>query len=240
MDTVRGPLQAVVNDAPAGSHALIGGITSVFVDLQSAMEHDYSIVFPVAAVLILIILGLLLQSVVAPWYLMLFVGLGFAATLGASVGIFQDLDNQSGLSFILPIMMYLFVVALGTDYNILMVSRLREEATEGKTPREAAAEALKHAGPTIASAGLILAGTFASLILAGGSTFEQMGFAISCGIVIAAFVMAMFLTPSVTAMLGSRAWWPGHQNRGRHSGHGRQTPGDELPSGLDAASGARA
>ena len=110
-------------------------------------------------------------------------------------------------------MMYLFVVALGTDYNILMVSRLREEATEGKTPREAAAVALKHAGPTIASAGLILAGTFASLILAGGSTFEQMGFAISCGIVIAAFVMAMFLTPSVTALLGARAWWPGHQNR---------------------------
>src|ERR1700728_2981070 len=227
MNTVRGPLQAVVNDAPAGSHALIGGITSVFVDLQSAMEHDYSIVFPVAAVLILIILGLLLQSVVAPWYLMLFVGLGFAATLGASVGIFQDLDNQSGLSFILP---------------ILMVSRLREEATEGKTPREAAAEALKHAGPTIASAGLILAGTFASLILAGGSTFEQMGFAISCGIAIAAFVMAMFLTPSVTALLGARAWWPGHQNRGRHGGDGGdggQRAGD-LPSVLDPASGARA
>jgi RND superfamily putative drug exporter len=97
--------------------------------------------------------------------------------------------------------------------------------------------AVKHAGPTIASAGLILAGTFASLILAGGSTFEQMGFAISCGIVIAAFVMAMFLTPSVTALLGARAWWPGHQNR---DGHGGQTPGDDLPSGLDAASGARA
>jgi RND superfamily putative drug exporter len=237
MNTVRGPLDAIAStDAPAGSRALIGGITSVYVDLESAMERDYSIVFPVAAVLILIILGLLLQSVVAPWYLMLFVGLGFAATLGSTVGIFQDLGNQSGLSFILPIMMYLFVVALGTDYNILMVSRLREEATEGKTPREAAAEALKHAGPTIAAAGLILAGTFASLILAGGSTFEQMGFAISCGIVIAAFVMAMFLTPSVTALLGPRAWWPGHQNRGRHGG---QTPGDDLPSGLDAASGAR-
>jgi RND superfamily putative drug exporter len=244
MNTVRGPLGTIAStDAPPGSRALVGGITSVYVDLQAAMEHDYSIVFPVAAVLILIILGLLLQSVVAPWYLMLFVGLGFAATLGSTVGIFQDLDNQSGLSFILPIMMYLFVVALGTDYNILMVSRLREEATEGKTPREAAAVALKHAGPTIASAGLILAGTFASLILAGGSTFEQMGFAISCGIAIAAFVMAMFLTPSVTALLGARAWWPGHQNRsgrGRHSGHGGQTPGDDLPSGLDAASGARA
>jgi RND superfamily putative drug exporter len=207
----------------------------VYVDLDSAMEHDYSIVFPVAAVAILIILGLLLQSVVAPWYLMIFVGLGFAATLGASVGVFQDLGNQSGLTFILPIMMYLFVVALGTDYNILMVSRLREEATEGKTPREAAAVALKHAGPTIASAGLILAGTFASLILAGGSTFSQMGFAISCGIVIAAFVMAMFLTPSVTALLGTRAWWPGHQNRGRHGG---KEPGDGVSGELDAARGA--
>jgi RND superfamily putative drug exporter len=227
MNTVRGPLQAAVNDAPAGSRALVGGITSVYVDLESAMGHDYSIVFPVAAVLILIILGLLLQSVVAPWYLMLFVGLGFAATLGASVGIFQDLGGQSGLSFVLPIMMYLFVVALGTDYNILMVSRLREEAAlEGKTPREAAAEALKHAGPTIAAAGLILAGTFASLILAGGSTFGQMGFAVSCGIAIAAFVMAMFLTPAVTALLGTRAWWPGHQDR---SGHGGQTPSDDRP-----------
>ena len=223
MNTVRGPLGAIARtDAPAGSRALVGGITSVYVDLQSAMEHDYSIVFPVAAVLILIILGLLLQSVVAPWYLMLFVGLGFAATLGSSVGIFQDLDNQSGLSFILPIMMYLFVVALGTDYNILMVSRLREEATEGKTPREAAAEALKHAGPTIASAGLILAGTFASLILAGGSTFEQMGFAISCGIAIAAFVMAMFLTPvgdGAARRPGVVARAPERQRPG-HGGHG--------------------
>jgi RND superfamily putative drug exporter len=240
MNTVRGPLDTVVRaDAPAGSRALVGGITSVYVDLESAMEHDYAIVFPVAAVLILLILGLLLQSIVAPWYLMLFVGLGFAATLGASVGIFQDLGNQSGLSFVLPIMMYLFVVALGTDYNILMVSRLREEATEGKTPRAAAAVALKHAGPTIASAGLILAGTFASLILAGGSTFSQMGFAISCGICIAAFVMAMFLTPSVTALLGSKAWWPGHQNRGRHSGHGDQAAGDDLQDGFDAARGVR-
>ena len=240
MNTVRGPLDTVVHaDAPAGSRALVGGITSVYVDLKSAMEHDYTIVFPVAATAILIILGLLLQSVVAPWYLMIFVGLGFAATLGASVGVFQDLGNQSGLTFVLPIMMYLFVVALGTDYNILMVSRLREEATEGKTPRAAAAEALRHAGPTIASAGLILAGTFASLILAGGSTFSQMGFAISCGIVIVAFVMAMFLTPSVTALLGTRAWWPGHQNRGGHDAHRDQPAGDELPSGLDTARGTR-
>ena len=215
MVTVRGPLQQAANTAPAGSSALIGGITSVYVDLQVAMDHDYTIVFPVAAVLILVILAILLQSAVAPWYLMAAVGLGFAATLGAAVLVFQDLGGSSGLTFILPIVMYLFVVALGTDYNILMISRLREEAKEGRNPREAAAMAVRRAGPTIAAAGLILAGTFASLILAGGSTFSQMGFAISFGIAVAAFVMAMFLTPATTALIGQRAWWPGHGHEDR-------------------------
>lgn len=237
MAIVRGPLQKAVDTAPAQTRPLVGGVTSVYVDLQAAMDHDYAIVFPVAAVLILLILGLLLQSVVAPWYLMAAVGLGFAATLGATVLVFQDGQGQSGLTFILPIVMYLFVVALGTDYNILMISRLREEAREGSDPRAAAAMALRHAGPTIASAGLILAGTFASLILAGGTTLTQMGFAISCGIAIAAFVMAMFLTPSLTALIGHRAWWPGHdpEQEARHlavvpaPGEGRRSRGVGSP-----------
>lgn len=221
MATVRGPLQEAVDQRPAGTRALIGGTTSVYVDLQSAMDRDYAVVFPVAAVLILCILALLLQSAVAPWYLMGAVGLGFAATLGAAVGVFQDLGHDSGLVFILPIVMYLFVVALGTDYNILMISRLREEAGEGLDPREAAAMAVRHAGPTVAAAGLILAGTFASLILAGGTTLGQMGFAISFGIAVAAFVMALFLTPAITALLGDRAWWP----------RGRPSPPEAPPAG---------
>ncbi|MDA8309906.1 MAG: MMPL family transporter [Actinomycetota bacterium] len=212
MSTVRGPLQRAADHAPRGTRPLIGGITSVYVDLQAAMGHDYALVFPVAAALILVILALLLRSAVAPWYLMGAVGLGFASTLGATVLVFQDARHESGLTFILPIVMYLFVVALGTDYNILMVSRLREEAAEGRDPRAAAAMAVRHAGPTIASAGLILAGTFASLVLAGGTTLSQMGFAISFGIAVAAFVMAMFLTPSLTALVGHLAWWPGHRD----------------------------
>ncbi len=211
MTTVRGPLQRAADTAPPGTKPLIGGVTSVYVDLGAAMGHDYSLVFPVAAVLILLILALLLRSAVAPWYLMAVVGLSFAGTLGATVLVFQH--GGTGLTFILPIAMYLFVVALGTDYNILMVSRLREEARTGLQPRAAAAMAVRHAGPTIASAGLILAGTFASLMLAGGGTLTQMGFAISFGIAVAAFVMAMFLTPSLTAVVGQRAWWPGHGDR---------------------------
>ena len=117
------------------------------------MARDYSVVFPVAAVLIMIILALLLRSLVAPWYLMLSVGLGFTASLGATVLVFQGLLGEQGLIFILPIYIYLFVVALGTDYNILMVARLREEAREGLEPRPAAAKAIEHAGPTVAAAG---------------------------------------------------------------------------------------
>ena len=213
LQTVKGPLRSTAHAAaPEGTTALVGGITAVFVDIQAAVNRDYAVVFPVAAVLIMIILGLLLRSLVAPWYLMLSVGLGFAATLGATVLIFQTALGEPGLIFILPVIMYLFVVALGTDYNILMVARLREESREGRNPRDAAAMAIRHAGPTVAAAGLILTGTFASLMLAGNSTLTQMGFAISAGIAIVAFVMSLFLTPAITALLGHIAWWPGHQD----------------------------
>jgi RND superfamily putative drug exporter len=208
---VKGPIRSTAHRAaPEGTRAYVGGTTSVFVDMQKAMARDYSVVFPVAALVIMVILALLLRSLVAPWYLMASVGLGFGATLGATVLVIQHLKGDSGLIFMLPIYIYLFVVALGTDYNILMIARLREEAREGRTPHDAAAEAVKHAGPTIAAAGVILAGTFASLMLGGNSLIVSMGFALSFGIFIAAFVMAMFFTPSLTALIGHAAWWPGH------------------------------
>jgi RND superfamily putative drug exporter len=206
-DSVRPNAHAA---APEGTEALVGGNTAVFVDFEKAMNRDYKVVFPVAAGVIILILALLLRSLVAPIYLMVSVGLGFAATLGATALVFQNLKGEDGLIFILPMYIYLFVVALGTDYNILMIARLREEAREGLSPRDAAAEAVKHSGPTIAAAGVILAGTFASLLLAGNSLLVSMGFAISLGILIAAFVMAMFFTPALTALLGHAAWWPGH------------------------------
>jgi RND superfamily putative drug exporter len=216
IDAVKGPIRDAAHQAaPEGTEALVGGTTSVFVDLQKAMNRDYSVVFPVAALVIMIILGLLLRSLVAPWYLMASVGLGFGATLGATVILFQHVKGESGLIFMLPIYIYLFVVALGTDYNILMIARLREESREGKDSRAAAAEAVRHAGPTIAAAGLILAGTFAALMLGGDDLIQSMGFALSFGIFVAAFVMAMFFTPSLTALIGHAAWWPGHGDEAR-------------------------
>lgn len=221
---VKGPIRDAAHAAaPDGTTAYVGGTTSVFVDMQKAMNRDYSVIFPVAAIIILLILALLLRSLVAPWYLMASVGLGFAATLGATVLIIQHIKGDSGLIFLLPIYIYLFVVALGTDYNILMIARLREEARAGKSPRDAAAEAVKHAGPTIAAAGLILAGTFATFMLGGNSFIVSLGFALSFGIFVAAFIMSMFFTPSLTALVGHAAWWPGH--------------GDETPEEHEARVG---
>ncbi|HET9498645.1 MAG TPA: MMPL family transporter [Marmoricola sp.] len=211
LEDVKGPIRSTAHEAaPAGTEAYVGGTASVFADLQKAMARDYSVVFPVAAVVIMLILALLLRSLVAPWYLMAAVGLGFGATLGATVIVFQHLQGENGLIFMLPIYIYLFVTALGTDYNILMIARLREEARAGKDPHEAASMAVRHAGPTIAAAGLILAGTFGALMLGGNSLIVSMGFALSFGIFVAAFVMAMFFTPALTALIGHAAWWPGH------------------------------
>ncbi|MFD0562478.1 MMPL family transporter [Kitasatospora saccharophila] len=159
---------------------------------------------------------------VAPWYLMASVGLGFAATLGATTLAFLKIGSEPGLMFMLPIFIYLFVVAIGTDYNILIIARLREEAREGRSPRKAAEEALRHAGPTVAAAGFILAASFATFMLAGNVLFAELGFALSIGIALAAFVMAMFFTPSITALLGKKAWWPGH---GAMPDHGPESIG---------------
>ncbi|HVV08705.1 MMPL family transporter [Amycolatopsis sp.] len=228
IDTVSGPLRDTAHAAaPPGAKALVGGVTAVYVDIQDTMNRDYRVVFPVAAVLIMIVLGLLLRSVVSPWYVMASVGLGFAATLGATTWLFQGIVGESGLIFMIPLIIYMFVVALGTDYNILMMARLREEVKAGKSPREAAALAVRHTGPTIAAAGVILAGSLGALMLAGNSLLAEMGFALSFGILVAAFVMAMFFVPSLTALIGRAAWWPGHGDRAKPT----VAPRDPVSSG---------
>ncbi|GAA1898578.1 MMPL family transporter [Asanoa iriomotensis] len=206
-----GELRDVAHAAtPPGTTAYVGGLSSIFADVKKANDRDLRVIFPVAGLLIAVILALLLRSLVAPLYLIVAVVLGFFATLGATVFAFQGIGDRPGLSFTLPIILYLFVVAIGTDYNILMIARLREEARLGNDPRTAADLAIEHAGPSVGAAGLILAGTFASMLLAGISFLMEMGFSVSVGILISAFVMAMFLVPSVTALVGRRAWWPGH------------------------------
>lgn len=213
LTNVQGPIRDAAHHAVHGVTAYVGGETSAIVDMRSAMNHDFKVIFPVAGLLIALILLVLLRSLVAPLVLLGAVSLGFAATMGATAIAFQDVGGESGTLFFIPIVIYLFVVALGTDYNILMSARIREEHDNGLDGRQAAAEAIHHGVPTVSAAGVILSGTFGSLVLAGDRGSIQLGFALASGILLASLVMASFLVPSATAMLGERMWWNGRRSR---------------------------
>jgi RND superfamily putative drug exporter len=214
MHLVRGPLRAAARDAaPQGSTAMVGGSAAVFADVGDAVRRDMLLIFPVAAGLIGLILVVALRSVVAPAYLLAAVALEFAATLGASVLVVQGLAGQEGVAFTLPLVLFLFVVALGTDYNILMTARLREEMLAGASVRRAVAEAVRHVAPAVGAAGLVLAASFGTLMLDASTTQREMGFAMAFGILLASLVVSSLLVPAVTAIAGRRAWWPGRAAR---------------------------
>ncbi len=191
--------------------AYVSSESAAFADVRSAVNRDLAVILPVAAVIIFVILVLLLHSILGPLYLLVAVALGFTATLGGTTYLFQGIQGNAGLIFFIPIMVYIFVVAIGTDYNILVMTRLREEVRGGLKPHAAADMTIEHSGATVASAGLILAGTFGSLALAGISLLAQLGFAVAFGIMLSAFIIATLLVPSVAALLGYKVWWPGHK-----------------------------
>jgi putative drug exporter of the RND superfamily len=136
--------------------------------------------------------------------------LTYTATLGIITLVFIEGFGFAGLDFSIPIVVYLFVIAIGTDYNILISSRLREEFDAGRPPREASRLAIVHGAPAVSSAALILAGTFASLILTGIQLLEEIGLAVALGVLLAANVLATRIVPTLGALRGWRFWWP-HQ-----------------------------
>lgn len=208
-DLVSGPVRdAVARHTPAGLEAHVGGTAAVFADISTAVGHDLRIVFPVAAVLIALILLVLLRSLLAPAVLMIAVGLGFAATLGASALFFQHLLDKPGVNFVLPLVLFLFVVALGTDYNILISDRIREEMARPGPARAAVARAVRHTAPAIATAGVVLAASFGSLAVNSDPSTQQIGFATALGILLSAFVLSIVLVPALAALLGRGIWWP--------------------------------
>ncbi|BAJ28107.1 MULTISPECIES: MMPL family transporter [Kitasatospora] len=206
-DLVSGPLRAAAAaHAPAGTEAHVGGTAAVFADVSAAVDHDLKVVFPVAAALIALILVLLLRSLLAPAVLLLAVGAGFAATLGAATLVFQHLLDEPGINFALPLVLFLFVVALGTDYNILITDRIREEMRRPGPARAAVARAVRHTAPAVATAGVVLAASFASLATVPGN--QQNAFALTLGILLSAVVLSLAVVPALAALLGRALWWP--------------------------------
>jgi RND superfamily putative drug exporter len=171
-----------------------------------------------------------LRSAVAPLYLIVSVAVSYLAALGIATIVFIDIGGDGGISFILPFLMFIFLLALGEDYNILVMTRIREEARYMPL-RDAVVKAVSRTGTTVTSAGVILGGTFAVFGIvggggSGGSQLRAIGFGLAAGILMDTFLVRTLLVPATVILLGRWNWWPSSLSReedtSRTSAHGLQ------------------
>jgi RND superfamily putative drug exporter len=206
-------IRATVTSAQLHYGALasgVGGEAPAAYDISTASNNDLLHIVPLVVLIIAVLLGIVLRSLVAPLYLVVSVVLSYLAALGIDVLYFMDIKGEAGLSFVLPFMLFLFLLALGEDYNILVMTRIREEAHD-LTLREAVKRAMGATGVTVTSAGLVLAGTFFVLGIAGGSgnaQVQEIGIGLGLGIVMDTFLVRTLLVPSTVVLLGKWNWWP--------------------------------
>jgi RND superfamily putative drug exporter len=212
----------------------VGGEAPAFYDISHISDSDLAHVVPVAIIIIGLLLCLVIRSLVAPLYLIASVALSFFAALGLSVLLFIKIGGDSGLTFILPFLMFIFLLALGEDYNILVMSRIREEA-QHLPLRDAVARALGATGTTVTSAGLVLAGTFSVFALvggrqAGGSQIVDVGVGLALGVLMDTFIVRTVLVPCTVLLLGRWNWWPSKLSRLDQQHRGEGTERDSEPA----------
>ena len=195
----------------------VGGQAPALYDISSISNSDLIRVIPIAILAIGLLLALVLRSLVAPLYLIASVGISYLAALGLAVLLFIDIGGSGGLVFFMPFLMFIFLLALGEDYNILVMTRIREEAH--RLPlRQAVARALSVTGTTVTSAGLVLAGTFLVFGVvagsgSGGSQFRDIAIGLALGILMDTFLVRTLLVPSTVVLLGRWNWWPSRMSR---------------------------
>ena len=170
-------------------------------------------IVPLALLVIAVILGLLLQSIVAPIVIILTVLASFFGTLGMSLIFFRYVVGDAGVDASLPVFAFIFLVALGVDYTIFLMTRVREEARRHGT-REGVLRALSATGPVITSAGIILAGTFSVLMTLPVTFAFNIGFMVAVGILLDTFIVRTIMLPAAVEIIGDRIWWPSSPSGG--------------------------
>ncbi|WP_331771963.1 MMPL family transporter (plasmid) [Embleya sp. NBC_00888] len=230
-----GAAQDTVDDARAAVHAvpqadaLVGGGTAAQLDSNRASVRDEKLLIPVILAVVLIILALLLRAVVAPVVLIATVVLSFTAALGVSALVFRHIFDFPAEDTSFPLLVFVFLVALGIDYNIFLTTRVREESIRSDT-RTGALTGLAATGGVITSAGLVLAGTFAALATLPIVGFAEIGFAVALGVLVDTLVVRSVVVTALILDLRERMWWPSALWR-RDARHTHPTP----PAGPDSS-----
>ncbi len=204
---LRTAVAQVATKAAAGKSGVLSANAFAY-DITQTSQSDLSLIIPIVAVLIAVLLALVLRSLIAPLYLIVSVVLSFLAAWGLVALVFVHLAGSGGVQFILPFLLFVFLMALGSDYNILVMRRIREEA-HSQPLREAVREAISRTGGTVTAAGVILAGAFALLAVEGNTDqVRQVGFGVAAGILMDTFLIRTLLIPALVVLLGRWNWWP--------------------------------
>jgi RND superfamily putative drug exporter len=211
-----------------GPDVLIGGPTAESYDYRTSAARDNKVVIPVALVVVFLILALLLRALFAPAMLVATNIVSFAAALGLGIFFFENVFGYPGEDPSLPLLSFVFLVALGIDYNIFLMARVREETLRHGT-REGMLRGLAVTGAVITSAGIVLAGTFSALAVLPLIFLTEIGFVIAVGVLLDTFVVRSIVVPALTFSIGPRIWWPSRLARedgGDGLGPGRREPSE--------------
>jgi RND superfamily putative drug exporter len=211
LDTVarirKSVIAALTGTTLAASTSYLGGQSAVQADIMSINDSDFIKVVGLAILGILVVIIILLRSLLAPLYMVATVLLNYGTTLGLTTWIFIDLAKQGSLIYMIPLFIFVILVALGADYNIFLVSRIREEAHQ-RPMKEAVSHAVANTGGVITACGIILAGTFATLVTSPLQVVLQIGVAIAAGVIIDTFLVRALLVPALATLAGRWSWWP--------------------------------
>jgi len=199
------PLRSMVHSIDPT--ALVGGTSAVFYDINAATRHDQKVIIPVILLLIAIILAFLLRSIVASLLLLVTVVLSYLATLGACALVFHHLFHFAGEGSSFPLFAFVFLVALGIDYNIFLMTRVREESIKSGT-RAGMTKGVTVTGGVITSAGIVLAATFSVLGILPLVFLAELGFAVAFGVLLDTLLVRSILVPALVHSIGPKIWWP--------------------------------